>query len=246
MATVQLYAAYAGAAYTVTDEWECDECSHPGTEGTVVETHWDSPLITSRGYIARNPASKTIVVAFGGTDDPSTWAQDFKVVPAPWPLRVPGSVVIEGFLEGYLVVEPQVMDETARLADQYPDHTIVAVGHSLGGTRAALFVADLGAQYPELLPRTVLYTYGQAKCGNEYFADYMNGLGRRLYRVVNQGDVAPHLPQNDDVFYQFGTEIWLTGDNGMVVCQRDDYSRCSESLSRDELNVSDHTSYPSI
>ncbi|KAJ2038164.1 hypothetical protein H4S04_008415, partial [Coemansia sp. S16] len=59
--TLDLYAAYSGAAYNVSTSWSCGtECQHPGTEGTVIMYHWDTPVITSTGYIAVNNNKKTI------------------------------------------------------------------------------------------------------------------------------------------------------------------------------------------
>ncbi|KAJ1736073.1 hypothetical protein LPJ61_000216 [Coemansia biformis] len=247
MDTLELYAAYAGAAYSVTSAWDCDdECAHPGTEGTIVEFYWDRPVITSNGYIARNPAKRIIIVAFRGTDSPSDWAQDFDGRLDSWPTSVQGSLVVDGFLVGYLVVANQVMRQVIYLADRYPDYTIVAVGHSLGGTRASMFVAGFSTEYPDYISRTQMYTYGQSKCGNDVFARYMDGLDARLYRVINKGDIAPHLPRNSDMFYHFGTEIWITYDNSTVVCQSNDYSMCSESVPQDQQNVADHSSYPGL
>ncbi|KAJ2527875.1 hypothetical protein EV175_007507, partial [Coemansia sp. RSA 1933] len=70
-----------------------------------------------------------------------------------------------------------------------------------------IVVADLALQHPELQRRIRMYTYGQAKCGNEVFADFMNRSNIPIARVVNKGDIAPHLPSNNPTLVQFGTEI---------------------------------------
>ncbi|KAJ2385493.1 hypothetical protein H4S02_004303 [Coemansia sp. RSA 2611] len=244
---MDMYAAYAGAAYNISDTWNCGyECEHPGTEDTHVEYRWDAPLITSDGYIARNPSRKIIIVAFRGSAEAGDWIEDFTGNPVQWPETIADSIVVLGFLSGYLVSSSSVVQHTAKLAAQYPDHGISAVGHSLGGARAAMFVADISIKHPQLLPRVQLYTYGQAKVGNPAFAAYMNGLGMPIYRVVNRGDIAPHLPYNNSRIVHFGTEVWITANNKTVVCQSNDYSLCSESLPPAAFNIRDHSTYPGL
>ncbi|KAJ2355966.1 hypothetical protein H4S02_012832, partial [Coemansia sp. RSA 2611] len=166
--TLDLYAAYSGAAYNVSTSWDCGtECQHPGTEGTVVMYHWNTPLVTSTGYIAINSNIKTIVVAFRGSNEPGDWVQDFELEPTNWPDNISGSSVVSGFLSGYLITSAQVIQTVVSLSAKFPGYTIVATGHSLGGSRASLFVADLTTKYPGLASQVQLFTYGQAKCGNQ-------------------------------------------------------------------------------
>ncbi|KAJ2660346.1 hypothetical protein IW148_003821 [Coemansia sp. RSA 1199] len=241
-----MYAAYAGAAYTITDSWNCEnECEHPGTEGTEVLYNWDTQRVTSNGYIARNPDKKLIVVAFRGSAETGDWVENFTANPVQWPSSISGSFVVQGFLNGYLVSSEDVLQNTADLAAKYPDHSIVAVGHSLGGARASLFVADLSINYPRLASRVQLYTYGQAKVGNDVFADYMDNINVLMYRVVNKGDIAPHLPLVSSMAH-FGTEVWLTANGQSIVCKSGDYSKCSESLPATAYNVQDHSTYPGL
>ncbi|KAJ2502411.1 hypothetical protein GGH96_001074 [Coemansia sp. RSA 1972] len=241
-----MYAAYAGATYTISNSWNCkNECEHPGTEGTEVLYNWDTQRVTSNGYIARNPDKKLIIVAFRGSAETGDWVESFMANPVQWPSTISGSIVVRGFLEGYLVSSEDVLQNTADLAAKYPDHNIVAVGHSLGGARASMFVADLSINYPRLVSRVQLYTYGQAKVGNDVFADYMDNLNAPMYRVVNKGDIAPHLPLVGNMVH-FGTEIWLTANGQSTVCKKGDYSKCSESLPAIDYNFLDHSTYPGL
>ncbi|KAJ2099222.1 hypothetical protein IW146_009819, partial [Coemansia sp. RSA 922] len=245
--TLDLYAAYSGAAYNISTSWSCGtECQHPGTEGTVIMYHWDTPVITSTGYIAVNNNKKTIVVAFRGSNEPGDWAEDFALEPANWPDNISGSSVVSGFLSGYLIASTQVVQTVVNLSKKFPDYTIVATGHSLGGARASLFVADLTTKYPSLAPRVQLFTYGQAKCGNQAFAQYMDNLGIPIYREINRGDLAPHLPFDNRPYVHFGTEAWVTFSDETVFCKSGDYSRCSASLSPAAYSIADHSTYKGL
>ncbi|KAJ2893803.1 hypothetical protein GGI21_005379, partial [Coemansia aciculifera] len=153
--------------------------------------------------------------------------ENFELVPTSWPDSVTGSNVVSGFLSGYLIASTQVVQTVVDLSAQLPDYAIVATGHSLGGSRASLFVADLTTKYPKLAPRVQLYTYGQAKCGNQEFAQYMDTLGISIVREVNKGDIAPHLPLDNQPYVHFGTEAWVTFSEQTVFCKSGDYGHCS-------------------
>ncbi|KAJ2415259.1 hypothetical protein H4218_001541 [Coemansia sp. IMI 209128] len=245
--TLDLYAAYSGAAYNVSTSWDCGtECQHPGTEGTVVMYHWNTPLVTSTGYIAINSNIKTIVVAFRGSNEPGDWVQDFELEPTNWPDNISGSSVVSGFLSGYLITSAQVIQTVVSLSAKFPGYTIVATGHSLGGSRASLFVADLTTKYPDLASRVQLFTYGQAKCGNQAFAQYMDSLDILIFREVNKGDITPHLPFDNRPYVHFGTEAWVTFSDQTVFCKSGEYDHCSASLPPASYNFADHSTYKGL
>ncbi|KAI8320395.1 alpha/beta-hydrolase [Martensiomyces pterosporus] len=226
--------------------WNCGaECNHPGTEGTVVEWRWDTSLISSDGYIARNPQNKVIVASFRGSVDLGDWAESFTAELVPWPASVKGSLVAGGFLSGYAEASEKVTSQVANLAAKYPDHSLVATGHSLGGSRASFFVADMSIKHPELVQRLRLFTYGQAKGCNRVFANMMDGMGIPVFREVYKGDIAPHLPFTDPDYVHFGTEAWVN-DQGITFCKSSDTSNCSERLPPIEYNIPDHTKYPGL
>ncbi|KAJ2595205.1 hypothetical protein H4R99_005443 [Coemansia sp. RSA 1722] len=229
---IDLYAAYAGAAYLIdSDDWDCGvQCSRPGTEGTVIKYRWSIPVVTSDGFIALNPNKKIIIVSFRGSAEFGDWVEDFTTSFADWPKSGAGAQVGMGFLGGYQVASPLILRTIIELSINYPDYMIVATGHSLGGARASMFAADISANYPHLLARLELYTYGQPKCGDKGFADYMDSLDFQKIREVNKADIAPHLPSADWGYYHFGTEVWVSVEDQYLVCQRSNYSMCSESI----------------
>ncbi|KAJ2883641.1 hypothetical protein FB639_002133, partial [Coemansia asiatica] len=151
-----------------------------------------------------------IVVSFRGSAEFGDWVEDFATSFVDWPRSGAGTQVGMGYLEGYQVASPLIMRTIVELSTGYPDYSIVATGHSLGGARASMFAADISANYPHLLARLELYTYGQPKCGDKGFADYMDSLDFLKIREVNKADIAPHLPSADWGYYHFGTEVWVS------------------------------------
>ncbi|KAJ1947148.1 hypothetical protein GGF37_000669 [Kickxella alabastrina] len=242
---IGLYAAYSGAAYSLdSDKWACGiQCSRPDTEGTVIKHRWKTPQITSGGFIAVNPNKKAIVVSFRGTAEFQDWIDDIIINSAEWPLTIAGSQVGAGFLNGYEIVSPLIIQKIHELAATHPEYSIVATGHSLGGARAAIFAADISANHPHYLPRLQLYTYGQPRCGNSAFVKFMDSLNITKIRVVNKSDLIPHLPAKEAGYHHFGTEFWVAAENQFVVCQDGDYSMCSESVPFYKFSIPDHTSY---
>lgn len=65
-----------------------------------------------------------------------------------------------------------------------PKFKVVLTGHSLGGAMARLtyfFFSD-NKQFPTVTYE--LYTYGEPRVGNKYFADFINSQSIKTARVV--------------------------------------------------------------
>ncbi|KAJ2663417.1 hypothetical protein IWW48_001300 [Coemansia sp. RSA 1200] len=245
---LSVFAAYSGAAYTVTDQWNCRyACEYPGTEGTVVEYHWDVSFPLSAGYIARNSNSKIIVVAFQGTSNPTQWADNLDIELEQWPPAIEDSKVHSGFLRGYLNARDSILTNVQRIASEYPDYSITFVGHSLGGARASLAVLDLSISVPELLPRVYLYTQGQPRTGNKAFANAMDALSVPKYREVYEYDIVPHILPELLGYAHFKTEIWIHNNDTILCIDPIKDNSCSESSNIPHpLSISDHEKYPGL
>ncbi|KAJ1773609.1 hypothetical protein IW140_000740 [Coemansia sp. RSA 1813] len=243
-----VFAAYSGAAYTVTDQWNCKyACEWPGTEGTVVEHHWSVSFPPSAGYIARNPNSKVIVVAFQGTEDQSQWSDNLDFALDQWPTSISGSKVHSGFLRGYLDARDSIIPNLQTIASDYPDHSIALVGHSLGGARAALCVLDLSLSSPGLLPRMYLYTQGQPRIGNKVFADAMDALEVPKYREVYEYDIVPRVPPEFLGYSHFKTEAWIHENDTILCINPIDGNSCSgDGDFLHPLSIVDHERYPGL
>jgi len=103
------------------------------------------------------------------------------------------------------------------LTREYPSYQVIFTGHSLGGAIAssAAFMISLAKQRPyplkQFYKRTnwigdsglllgdndvpLVYTFGQPRIGNYFFAQTYNQLIPFAYRIVHGEDVAPHFPK---------------------------------------------------
>ncbi|KAJ1812958.1 hypothetical protein LPJ75_003398, partial [Coemansia sp. RSA 2598] len=243
-----LLAAYSGAAYTVTDSWNCQyACQYPGTQGTIVEYTWNVGFPPSAGYIASNPNTRLLVVAFQGTDNAAQWIDNLNIEQVSWPENIDGSRVHSGFLRGYLDVRSQVMGNLRSLAEKYPDYNIALVGHSLGGARATLALLDISIEMPEFLPRLGLYTQGQPRVGNKDFADAINAIKVPKSREVYEYDIAPRLPFLSMGYFHHETELWIHNNETELCTRPTEADGCSDNGGvQNPLNVDDHFRYPGL
>ena len=92
-----------------------------------------------------------------------------------------------------------------------------------------------------------LYTYGEPRCGNEAFADYMDTFVPNAYRVVHYEDIVPHIPPGEVVvplYEHHSTEIWYNYDfSNYTVCGTNEDPNCSDSLWTFDLSIEQHRVY---
>ena len=74
-------------------------------------------------------------------------------------------------------------------------------GHSLGGALAVMAAAHLQHKYKVV---ELLYTLGQPRVGNYYFASFMTQFIPNTYRIVHYTDIVPHIPIYGSGFRHFG------------------------------------------
>ncbi|MEO5363847.1 MAG: lipase family protein [Magnetococcus sp. DMHC-8] len=146
---------------------------------------------------ARNADALWIV--FRGTDELADWVDNLDVAKT---VSAQG-YVHKGFANAIDRVWRFVLDEVYAQEIRH----LHFVGHSLGGALAAIAASRclLGV----LGNRIQLWTFGQPRCGDKRWADWMDErLGQRYVRVFNAGDIVPHLP----TFMRFrhaGTEVFF-------------------------------------
>jgi triacylglycerol lipase len=107
-----------------------------------------------------------------------------------------------------------------RIIDPHFQKDIWVTGHSLGGALAVMFVSMLAEEDIDVRG---LYTFGAPRVGDKAFADIFNHKFIEVqchttnqdklgisYRVVNEGDLVPHLPPEAFNFYHTNNRILFT------------------------------------
>ena len=162
------------------------------------------------GFVARVMNKDEFIVSIRGTQTPEEWVKNFTAVPNPWS-EVPGFGFVHlGFEQLWRRVRTSVFQG---LRGVPTGARITVVGHSLGGAMATLGAADVKRN----LGRDVnvdLWTIGCPRVGLMRFRNNFNALIPNNFRVVNHGDIVPHVPSLLEFFAHVGREIDVRGHNG--------------------------------
>jgi pimeloyl-ACP methyl ester carboxylesterase len=125
----------------------------------------------------------------------------------------PNCTVHTGFYTSWLHTRPLILEHLVPLLSTYPTHTLVLVGHSLGGAVATLAGLDfLGRGW-----HPIVTTFGEPRLGNYPFTQYVDArfnLSRnhdtnRLRRVTHKGDPVPLLPLEEWGYDMHGDEVFI-------------------------------------
>ena len=126
------------------------------------------------------------MVAFRGTESFPDWLTNLQAVkdPGPW------GKVHEGFQDSFLV---SALVIGKMIGEMRGNREIWITGHSLGGALAVLLAATLAENSIDV---TGLYTFAAPRVGDRAFARELKRSlkGKAHWRVVNEGDLVPHLP----------------------------------------------------
>jgi len=162
------------------------------------------------GFVARVKNTDQFIVSIRGTQTPEEWVKNFTAVPNPWS-EIPGFGFVHlGFEQLWRRVRGSVF-QALRTAPA--GARVTMVGHSLGGAMATLGAADVKRN----LGRDVnvdLWTIGCPRVGLMRFRNNFNALIPNNFRVVNHGDIVPHVPSLLEFFAHAGREIDVRGHNG--------------------------------
>lgn len=162
-----------------------------------VQTRWDyeffalvsrrkKPDIDTQCFIMADESN--IVVVFRGSDSAGDWFANFQASQDPGPFQNTGAH--EGFQDS---LYPAVIKLTEILrGDSKKPRRVWITGHSLGGALCSLYA---GMLLENEIPVYGIYTFGSPRPGNEAFASQLNErIKGPHYRVINSGDVVPHVP----------------------------------------------------
>ncbi|KAL1921075.1 uncharacterized protein VTP21DRAFT_11710 [Calcarisporiella thermophila] len=228
--------AFIANCRNITAPFACPaECSD--FSGMQLEKKWLTEKFDSRGFIGRDSKEKIIVVSWGGTNTLRNLIQDIKAFPVDYP-HSKGAKVHYGFFETYNDARDIVMNTITTLIQEHPDHSVLVLGHSLGGALATYNVIDLRKQFPNLNLR--LNTFGEPRAGDQNFVKFYESLGIKTKRIVENTDPVPQATKTKDGWRHFGVEIWHNGQK-TVQCLQDEDPKCSNSVTKFDLE--DHVNY---
>lgn len=143
--------------------------------------------IDTQGYVMAN--STDVICVFRGSDTIEDWLANFQATYDPGPLDK--TRVHEGFQDALF---PAVINITNALdTQQSQSKRIWLTGHSLGGALCSLYAGMLIENGYSVYG---IYNYASPRPGDD---NYAVSLNKKLtkgphYRVVNDGDIVPHVP----------------------------------------------------
>jgi hypothetical protein len=119
-----------------------------------------------------------------------------------------------GFYNALFKIWSDVSDyleqQVAKLTANQCRPKLYITGHSLGGALASIAAFLVKHNTNLSILETVLCTFGQPRCGNQEFANFLQRNLEYYYRVVNSLDIIPKAPLNKTQDYvHAGKFIWL-------------------------------------
>ena len=129
-----------------------------------------------------------IVIVFRGSESLKDWFANIQTVYDPGPLK--NTRAHEGFQDALF---PAVISLTSLIDEIHSqDKKIWVTGHSLGGALSSLYAGMLIENNYKVYG---IYTYASPRPGDGAFVEKLNArISGPHYRVVNYGDIVPHVP----------------------------------------------------
>ena len=210
------------------------------------------------GFVGVLPSSKSIYVAYRGSDNWQNWMADLSTWMVPYtsfPVsECQGCQVHSGFYNALLADFNAVTTEVKKLVSKYPTYKVKTTGHSLGAALAQLAAMELTARGVAV---TNTYNFGQPRTGNKYYSALVNKL-ITTYRHVHYKDPVPHVPPTEFGFVHECTEMYEpqeTWDGKTLqacgtISESDPYgnscedaNKCALTWKDYQLNPDDHMTY---
>ena len=143
--------------------------------------------IDTQGFVMAN--STDIVCVFRGSDTVEDWFANFQAVRDPGPLN--GTLAHEGFQDSLYPAVIALTNAIDRIGIN--GRRIWITGHSLGGALCSLYAGMLIENGYAVYG---IYTFASPRPGDDTYATTLNAFMKSgpHHRVVNDGDVVPHLP----------------------------------------------------
>ncbi|KAJ6649733.1 Lipase [Pseudolycoriella hygida] len=200
--------------------------------------------------VALSNTRKEIVVSFRGSANSWNLVLDFAFL---FNVKERGNIKVHaGFYIATMSLYEHVVQAIAYYRQDHPNYKIVITGLSLGGAMARMTLFFLKDRNQFDNATYELYTFGEFRVGNIYFAEYMNSLNITSVRVVHRADIICHLPPvtvlGTNILYDFyfhpQNEYWINGSDGQKFCSQNVYedASCSNSIGP-AYSLVDHFTY---
>ncbi|KAJ5293724.1 hypothetical protein N7508_008545 [Penicillium antarcticum] len=199
-------AQLSSAAYT--------GCSSKAFDITVTKSIQDT-LTDTQGFVGYSSEKKTIAVVMRGSTTMTDIMNDVSttlVTPSLSGVTFPSGVkIMSGINRPWSAVHDTVIAEVKSLIAKYPDYTLEATGHSLGGSLTYISHVALAQNFPD--KQLTSHAMAAFPIGNEAWANFAGSQAKAtLYRGNNIGDGVPNMYVNIPYsFKHYGTEVYSSG-----------------------------------
>lgn len=156
-------------------------------------------------YVDTKSDSKTIYIAFAGSDSNTDWIRtNLAVATEPYTTCHADAgqpIVHQGFLKAWRSIQEPVWGKVSDVVlRQGGSGKIVVCGHSLGGATATLAAPDIACRLEkQYLPTFATITFGSPRVGNKDFKELFNRVVAQSVRVAGLYDPVAKLVINDFV-----------------------------------------------
>lgn len=138
---------------------------------------------------------KKIAVSFPGTRSASQLVKELYYSNGVVFQQDETEKIMEYLKTVYLKFNQKLESKLEELFLKYSDYQFIFTGHSLGGNMAAISIL-YSVKYGKLKESSepVLFTFGQARTGNDIFANEVMKYVKKIYRVTRKGDLVTSIP----------------------------------------------------
>jgi len=211
-----------GCAPSVMKSWSCKYCNYPSISNVKVLSTFSVKETAAHGYVATNPETSSIVVAFRGTQDASGAIIDISALKERDTVFGDGIKCHQGFYKAFMSVRDQIRNDVAKLIKENPTFTVDVTGHSLGGSVASMTALDLARMSPK--SKVKLYAITPPRAGNTGYAEAIaNQPNLQAFRLMQAQDRFSQMPFKAMGFLHFDREYFIPQVGGKVVECRTGY-----------------------
>ena len=208
---------------------------------------------TCSGYTAVTHTSRAVVIAFRGSEHFKQVTKQILAVLSNPKVSIPaGGKVQSYFNNAFNLVWTQLKANAYALAKRYPSYNVWVTGHSLGGAIASIASTTIAYEGKVQRDRMVLYTFGQPRVGDYFYAKKHDELVKASWRVVHRKDVVSHVPNCKQIVigtgclgnvppafgrapYHHGTEIFYSEER---MAKTSPYRKCTGLPHNEDLQCS--------